>query len=262
MKQNCLTSPKVVVSIIESIGQLVLLDGKTIDQNWPKDWWKVYVECGKVCRETWANENDVNGQLHFVCGNGKMDPLEVEQVYKSLKMEGDRLYVSVLDGHRQFTIFKVLYDMKYCLDHFDFDYYIRPHTGSYVKLIDLQRKLVDCPRERFYSGCVSEDLGFVSGSLFVMSRDVVEFLVKDLGETIKLAKDYPLILDDVVIGGLLKDYASPDNRLCQRVMVGHDDISATDFVKDENLIQYHVNINNGGAGQIKLMKEIHKKLKA
>ena len=45
-------------------------------------------------------------------------------------------------------------------------------------------------------------------------------------------------------------------------MVGHDDISATDFVKDENLIQYHVNINNGGAGQIKLMKEIHKKLKA
>lgn len=285
MKRSCSHKTKICVSIIECIVPLVDLEGNP-DTNWPENWQQVYIKCGKACRETWANENDINGHLHFVCGDGDLNPLEVDKIYPSLRLKGDRLFVPVKDGHRAYTLHKVLYDMKYCLENFEFDYYVRPHTGSYIKLKELQKKLESCPRKKFYSGCVGDHYGpFVSGSFFVMSRDVIEYIVKDLKKTMsEIINKENRSLDDVALGYIItsggfatqelaggfsprhfvksRGYATADDRLCLRSgFIGDYSRSTDDFVRDKDLIQFYIGLNTYGPEQISLMKEIHEKLK-
>lgn len=66
--------------------------------------------------------------------------------------------------------------------HDEFDYILRVNAGSYVHTGRLLKYLEDKPREKFYCGQVGryEDITFVSGSAFILSRDLVMLSLRNI----------------------------------------------------------------------------------
>jgi len=80
--------------------------------------------------------------------------------------------------------------------HDDFDYVFRVNVGCYVHLERMYNHLLNCPRERFYSGAMGEFQGtyFVSGTGFFMSKDLVKLALSKIST---FGFDY---IDDVSFG--------------------------------------------------------------
>lgn len=90
--------------------------------------------------------------------------------------------------------------------HDEFDYIIRVNLGSYVHIGRLIKYLEDKPKEGFYCGQVGkyDDIVFVSGSCFILSRDLVMMLLSNVKS---LGFDH---IDDVSIGRfMMKNNITP-----------------------------------------------------
>jgi hypothetical protein len=70
---------------------------------------------------------------------------------------------------------------KYVYQNYDFDYIIRANSGSYVNIENLCNLLSTAPKSNLYGGVIGNaELGrFVSGSMYVLSKDLVEKFVLD-----------------------------------------------------------------------------------
>lgn len=114
-------------------------------------------------------------------------------------ISGSDIFVSVEDnlrncGLKTIEVFKLLKD-------YDYDYIFRTNSSSYIDKELLYKLLLNKPRSGYYAGKVGHhyDIPFASGSGYVMSKDIVNFLL--LNET-KINHHF---LDDVSFGKLLSD---------------------------------------------------------
>lgn len=66
--------------------------------------------------------------------------------------------------------------------HDDFDYILRVNVGAWVHVGNLLKYLENCPRENFYCGQVGNynDIIFVSGSSFILSKDLVILSLRNI----------------------------------------------------------------------------------
>lgn len=70
----------------------------------------------------------------------------------------------------------------YCLENFDFDYIFRPNLGCWVSMDALSKLADNLPEDRVYGGAFGTTCGrirgikFISGSGFLLSRDVVQLI--------------------------------------------------------------------------------------
>lgn len=66
--------------------------------------------------------------------------------------------------------------------HDEFDYIVRVNVGAYINIERVINYLQDKPREKFYCGMVGnfEDIVFVSGSCFILSRDLVMLSLRNI----------------------------------------------------------------------------------
>jgi hypothetical protein len=66
--------------------------------------------------------------------------------------------------------------------HDEFDYVVRVNVGSYIHAGRLVKYLEDKPREKFYCGQVGNyvEIFFVSGSCFILSRDLVMLSLRNI----------------------------------------------------------------------------------
>jgi hypothetical protein len=125
--------------------------------------------------------------------------------------------------------------------HDDFDYVFRVNVGSYVHLERLYKHLLNCPRERFYSGAMGQykETWFVSGTGFLMSRDLVMLSLRKIK---KFGFDY---IDDVSFGRFFQRNNIPITPDFSRV-VYEGEISGF-----ENEKTYHWKLRNGDGQRIK-----------
>ena len=99
---------------------------------------------------------------------------------------------------------KFVLALEYCLNNFEFDYIYRISCTSYIDIFKLYNYLNSLSREKVYNGCrnmYQSQHYFVSGFSVIMSRDVIEQLVNNKKELIKLK--YP---EDVATGMIIFDY--------------------------------------------------------
>jgi hypothetical protein len=152
---------------------------------------------------------------------------------------------------------KTISFFEYCYTNKDFDYILRPNCGSYVNLSLLKKFIIqnNMPQEKVYFGkggfCERTQTPFVSGAAMLISRDVVEIIVKN-----KDFLDHRLV-DDVALGRLLtqKQVKIASNAL-RKIVTLPDIINDNSAVDDEC---YHYFFNR--TREPLCFYEIHKRSK-
>jgi hypothetical protein len=114
-------------------------------------------------------------------------------------IDGHDIFLSVQDTLKNCAI-KTVEAFK-LIKNFDYDFIFRTNSSSYVDKQLLYNFLIDKPKFNYYSGKVGHhyDIPFASGSGFIMSKDVVNFI---LDNTNKINYHF---LDDVAFGKFLSD---------------------------------------------------------
>lgn len=98
----------------------------------------------------------------------------------------------------------------YCLKNFDFDYIFRPNLGCWVSMDVLDKIVQQLPDKKVYAGVRGRSKGgipFISGSGFVLSRDLVELIWEYYknpeNKPFGIECDGRILIDDVSIGAFL-----------------------------------------------------------
>jgi hypothetical protein len=121
---------------------------------------------------------------------------------------------------------KFVLALEYCLNNLEFDYIYRMSCTSYIDVFKMYDYISSLSKEKIYNGCknmYNNQYYFVSGFNVIMSRDIVEQLVNNKEELIKLK--YP---EDVATGIIIfdrlkyiKDFSDQDQLSTHTI---HDDI--------------------------------------
>ena len=97
-----------------------------------------------------------------------------------IERDKDILYCNVED-----TLYNIQHKthiaFKYAYQNYDFDFIVRANSGSYVNIENLCKLLSSVDRHKLYGGIIGQaEFGnFVSGSMYVISKDLVEKFVMD-----------------------------------------------------------------------------------
>ncbi len=122
---------------------------------------KDYELLSDTIKNTWGKTGNGNAEIYYLWCNNYAAKDKNDYVLNKEEGYGMLLWKTLgfLFKHR----------------HDDFDYILRVNIGAYVNVSRLLTYLQDKPRERFYCGQVGryEDIVFVSGSAFILSRDLV-----------------------------------------------------------------------------------------
>ncbi len=116
--------------------------------------------------------------------------------------------------------------------HDEFDYVVRVNVGAYICIDRLISYLNNSPKERFYCGQVGEFDGikFVSGSCFILSRDLVMLALRNIKQ---FGFDH---IDDVSFGRFMANHGV-EPIFCQtKKRYMHD--------KEDDGIMYHWKLRN------------------
>lgn len=141
-----------------------------------------YVKLANAIKKTWGKTETDDAKIYYLwCNNYKRKDrndwvLNKEEGYGMLLWKT----LGFLFEHR----------------HDEFDYIVRVNVGSYIHVGRLLKYLQDKPREKFYCGQVGnyKDIKFVSGSCFILSRDLVMLSLRNIK---KFGFDH---IDDVSFG--------------------------------------------------------------
>jgi hypothetical protein len=171
-----------------------------------------------AAKNTWGKSSDEVKIYHYY-----FKPLEfegVDVVENNIFCSG---YESVSRiGH------KTLMALEYLLTQ-DFDYVFRTNSSSFIHIPNLISAMNNFPTEKFYSGRVLPyhttelNLDFVTGSGYILSRDLVEYVVKN--------KDNwsHHFADDVSVAKLLKEY--------DVYPTPHEWVKIIDYTNENEIIQ-------------------------
>ena len=136
------------------------------------------------------------------------------------RLVGDCFYYGVHDAGYRHLLRKCVLFWGYCLENFEFDYIFRPNLGCWVSMDALSKLADTLPEEGVYGGAFGTTRGrrggiqFVSGSGFLLSRDVVQLIwdyhLNDKDITIEYDGNTGYV-DDVALGAFLGAFMShPD----------------------------------------------------
>jgi len=141
-----------------------------------------YIKLSNTIKQTWGKTGNENAKIFYLWCNGYEPMDESDWVLNKEESYGMLLWKTLgfMFEHR----------------HDEFDYVIRTNVGSFIHVERLLRYLEDKPRERFYCGQVGSygDIKFVSGSCFILSRDLVMLSLRNIR---KFGRDH---IDDVSFG--------------------------------------------------------------
>jgi hypothetical protein len=161
-------------------------------------------------KKTWGTINNPEAEVHYVwCNN--------------YKKAGKNDFVIDYPESYAALLWKTLWFLKSKINE-DFDYIYRTNVGCYVHVDRLVAHLQNCPRKKFYSGPVGEYLDhkekitFVSGTGFILSKDLCVLMVKKIKD---FRDDH---IDDVAIGRFLvsENGIQPTPDFSRRIYDGHD----------------------------------------
>jgi len=162
-----------------------------------------YMDMVTACKETWIANRHPNVEVIATWGK-TYQPYITEKVKEGewiLTQENDLLINT--EEQRENLLIKTIKGMECALLKYpDLDYIFRPNCGSYVKTDLLYEFLQDKPREKYFGGILGKHKGipFISGACMLLSRDVVELIVKNQD---KINLDGWKMMDDVSLAQYL-----------------------------------------------------------
>ena len=128
-----------------------------------------------IVRETWGAQCYDNIKIYYYYSKSLNDTEYI--------IDGNNIYCN--GNESLFTIGeKTIKAFKYLINE-DFDYLVRPNSSSFIHIPNLIKYLNDKPTTRFYSGQPIPYLTnlygmyFSSGSSYILSKDLVEYVVKN-----------------------------------------------------------------------------------
>lgn len=205
---------------------------------------KIYpvVLAENAARETWLAQEKENVTQFFYYGwDG--DPL-----YLPKEKE---LYVTSRDGplinkdkkpSGNNVIYKTIEMFKYVLNHFEFDFLVRPTSTTYVHIDRMYDYLLKQTPKKFYGGHFGPGPRiWATGASLVFSRDVIEFIISNIhyGSQVQEYTKCPVKpcgQDDKWIGQFLDYYKFIDEPHYLNIGFGRLDL---DFVTYKN-IDHHI----------------------
>ena len=149
---------------------------------------KEYEALANTIKRTWGKTGNSNAEIYYLwCNN--------------YKVKGDNDFVLNKEEGYGMLLWKTL-GFLFKHRHDEFDYILRVNIGSYVHVGNLLRYLEDKPRSNFYCGQVGrfDDIDFVSGSCFILSRDLVMLSLTNIK---KFGFDH---IDDVSFGRFMSRF--------------------------------------------------------
>lgn len=152
-----------------------------------------YSDMDNIVRKTWGTQDNDNVKIYYYYAKLLGDSEYI--------IDGDKIYCN---GNESLSTIgeKTIKALKYLINE-DFDYLVRPNSSSFIHIPNLIKYLNDKPTERFYSGqpipyhTNQFSMYFASGSSYILSKDLVEYVVKNSD------KWNHLYQDDVSIGELI-----------------------------------------------------------
>lgn len=193
--------------------------------------------------KTWNSISTANTKTYYYYGNNSKAYHDENNIY----VTSEDSFYAILN--------KTLETFEYCLQNFDFDYIFRTNSSSYVNKKKLSEWLDNKPIENFYSGVpgINKDVRYASGCGYSISRDLVEYCVKNKNK-IDFSKISGGQEDDLAIGTLLKHidiFPAP-----------RQDVECnTEYVYDiENQFHYRCKCQNDRSIDIAQMQNIHNKI--
>ena len=213
-----------------------------------------YQRLAQSVRETWASNPEVP-VLYTKC-----DPGSIEFGGQNTVQVGDILYNRVDEIYHVTDITQTLMSFEYLLKHYDFTHIFRTNVGSYLNIPLFLKFLSENPNYGCYAGVVTEYLKgsskvtFASGAGLLLSRDVIELLLKNKDDILRHRTEW----DDVEIARCLSANNVP------LLPARRQDVGISDTV---DLTQYHYRIlydprghgqNHGNdAERIPIMWRVH-----
>lgn len=170
-----------------------------------------YKDVEKAMKETWQQIKHPNVTIINYYGSESNNNKQCEYF-----PEGNKMVINVGDEHStyldenntEYTFDsrgeKFILALEYCLKNLDFDYIYRMSCTSYIDVYRMYDFINSLEREKVYSGAFNMyqyKHYFVSGFNVIMSKDVVEQLVNNKEQYLKIK--HP---EDLATGILLFDY--------------------------------------------------------
>lgn len=209
------------------------------------------------CRETWANPtiNPEDTKVYFIRGNAaacfydkgverndnwqshRFGKNLTDMMNSSVNINHDTrtIFVDVPDGHA-YSMFKFALALKHIREHFEWNYLVRPNSGSYINLNVLDQKLRQLPTETLYFGypCRHHGLLYASGSCFTVSSDISDLIIS---KTEQLIFDgiSTILPDDALIGKILSEKTL---HYADRIDITYDQMLKNDDWFDSNNYHY------------------------
>ena len=166
---------------------------------------RCYHHMVKACEDTWINNSEYKSNIYKVYGRGHNPSLASSiEVNKATLTNNNEIIVNTIES-RANLLRKTISAMEFCLNTIsDIDYFFRPNCGSYINMSLFNEFLYDKPKVRYYSGIngMYNGIKYASGSCFIISRDVAEFIVHNSSD---LEDNGNIFMDDVSIGKFLLD---------------------------------------------------------
>jgi hypothetical protein len=177
------------------------------------------------CRETWANPsiNPEDTKVYFIRANAAAcfydKGVERNDNWQSHRYGKDihgvmssridvnhdtrTIFVDVADGHA-YSMFKFALALQEIRKHFEWNYLVRPNSGSYVNLNVLDMHLDALPKQNLvYAHPINHwGIEYGSGSCFTLSKDLSDVLIANTATTIAYGLQ-TIMPDDAIIGKIL-----------------------------------------------------------
>ena len=100
---------------------------------------------------------------------------------KLMQLNHETIHVRTKDSYLTFR-WKAKGTFKYILNHYDFDFVFMTTTSSYIRANKLIELLADAPKTGYLAGARAyAGANFAAGSNRVLSRDLVRYLVEQIG---------------------------------------------------------------------------------
>ena len=192
-----------------------------------------YDKMVEACRETCYSDLPENVKVFYLYGHRPGYPIP-----STYAVSGDCFYNNSPEG-RVMCLNKTISFYEYCLENEDFDFLLRANCGSYIDI----EKLLSFIKEHSlnkntYLGIrgLAGGTEYASGSAYLLSRELVELIVKNKDKLLTVGHP-EFIMDDVSVGRLLKENGVSLSDKALRVNATFTDLQEHDFEKHKS--QYH-----------------------
>jgi hypothetical protein len=196
--------------------------------------WKKQIE---ACKETWVKTLIPGDEVHFIYGDTELKSINYDDfLNQNPIIDSIDIFYNVPDGIGSKMLYKTLSNMIDFLKT-DHQFYFRTHTGSFINL-----KILNSFSKNLLNNTniVSSVLGtytgnelYLSGSGLLISRNIIEQIIKNLPQHLDFIANNTEYPEDVYLGKTI---------LAMKPTIIHSnrkDVSSNIFTKEEIESIYH-----------------------